>query len=69
MLNHIHKLLFNETCYIISFLCKSENTKLSIVDNKILRFDPMEAVKIFKGGDSMDYIVQCRVMNPHQYPF
>ena len=36
-----------------------------VTDNKILKFDPLEAVKHSK-GESMDYIAQFRVMNPHQ---
>ena len=48
------------------FLGPSHGTMpASVIANKIYWFDPFEAVKHSK-GDSMDYIAQFRVMNPHQ---
>ena len=40
-------------------------TPAAVIANKIVRFDPLEAVKHSK-RDSMNYIAQFRVMNPHQ---
>ena len=40
-------------------------TSAAVIANKILRFDPLEAVKHSK-GDSMDCIAQLRQMKPHQ---
>ena len=39
-------------------------TPAAVIANKIQRFDPLEVIKHSK-GDSMDYIAQFRIMNPH----
>ena len=36
----------------------------AVIANKILQFDPLEAVKRSREG-SMGYIAQLRVLNPH----
>ena len=41
-----------------------DTTPTAVIANKIKWFDPLEAVKHSK-GDSMDYIAQFWVMNPH----
>ena len=43
-------------------------TPAAVIANKMEKFDHLEAVKHASAskGDSMDYIAQFRVMNPHQ---